>query len=244
MSFFAERNVRRAITAFCAPLLSGALLLPAVAAVADEPRKADEQPEQDPGGQAENSQPPAETDDDAGVESRRRTALVSRMLVKVVHSDEARARLIEAARELDGFPTLVTDERLVLKVPPEKLGRIVESAGELGPVLEKTLEREDLTEEIAQLEGRLRSKQKILTKLRSFFDDSGVQATLRIERNMTELVRELEEVKGRLRVVRERSQWAVLDVSFNFRQRDRVVYVHSPFEWINTVNLDLFLGGF
>ncbi|MFO8073739.1 MAG: DUF4349 domain-containing protein [Polyangia bacterium] len=244
MSFPVNRKNRLAIATFCAPLLSGVLLLLAAAAVADEPQEAGEQSEQEPVDRAERSEPSAEPADDAGTESGRRTALVSRMVVKVVHSDEARARLIEAARELNGFPTLVTDERLVLKIPPDKLGRIVESAGELGPVLEKTLEREDLTEEIAQLEGRLRSKRKILAKLRSFFDDSGVQATLRIERNMTGLVRELEEVKGRLRVVRERSQWAVLDVSFSFRKRDRVVYVHSPFEWINTVDLDLFLGGF
>ena len=62
--------------------------------------------------------------------------------------------------------------------------------------------------DFAQLAGRFRSKQEILQRLRGFIDDSNVQATLQIEKSMLRLVSELENVKGRLRVQRERAAQA------------------------------------
>jgi len=158
-----------------------------------------------------------------------------------VHPVQARAALLAEAAQAGGFPTLVSDPQVRLKVPPQKLADVLAKVGADGIVLDKTIERVDLTEEIAQLEAHARSKLDILERLRRFFDDSNVQATLEIERNMTSLVAELESVKGRLRVARERAQWAVVEVSFQFQERDRITYVRSPFAWLNGVDLDRFL---
>jgi len=181
---------------------------------------------------------------EAPVDQGRKTALVSTMVLKVINPNETRAALEEEVAKLGGFPVLITDGSLTIKVPPEKLSEILQLISDKGLVLEKSIERQDLTEAIAQLEGRLKSKRAILARLRGFFDDSNVQATLRIEQTMTDLVTEIEQVKGELRVLGERSRWAVVDVAFQFKQRDRIVYVHSPFEWLNTVNLDRFLEDF
>ncbi len=172
----------------------------------------------------------------------RQTALTAQVLLKVVHPAEVRQTLIQAAQRFGGFPVLVTDHQLTLKVPPERLSEALEQTVAQGLVLQKTLQRQDLTETVAQLEARLRSKRDILKRLRKFFDDSNVAATLQIERNMTQLVQELEQVKGQLRVERERARSAVLDITFEFQERGRIVYVHSPFEWLNSVDLQRFLG--
>jgi len=129
-------------------------------------------------------------------------------------------------------------------VPPGDFPEVTREIAKVGQVVEKTMERKDITERIAQLKGRLRSKQEILKKLRSFFDDSNVQATLQIEKNMTQLVVELEKVKGQLRVTLDKARFAKIDLDFSFRKRDRIVYVSSPFEWLNTVDLDRFLVEF
>lgn len=174
----------------------------------------------------------------------RLTALKARMTVKVVHPDEVRAKLVAAARKLGGHPMLVTDYALHLKLPPASLVDFMKLAGEQGSVLDKNLTRTDLTEPITQLEGKVRSKGEILERLRGFVDDSNVQATLRIEREMTRLVHELERVKGQLQVQRDQSTWASLQISFRYQKRGRVTYVKSPFKWLNTVDLDRFLRSF
>jgi hypothetical protein len=174
----------------------------------------------------------------------RQTALDAHLVLKVVHPDDVRREAVDAVKAMGGFPVLVSDAQLVVKVPPDKLGDALKQLGDRGVVLEKTLARNDLTQTIGQLEAQLRSKQEIFGRLRALIDSSGVAATLQIERDMSELVQEMESIKGQLRVQRERARWARIDVAFNFRQRDRLVYVASPFEWINTVDLQRFVGDF
>jgi len=158
----------------------------------------------------------------------------------VVHPGEVRRALLAAADPLGGFAVLVEDRRLVLKVPPAALPKLIEAATGAGVVMEKTLERADLTGEIAQLEALLRSKESIFVKLRTLVDDADAQATLRIEKTMSDLVAEMEGIAGKLRVERARARHAVVDISFQFRQRQRIVYVRSPFDWLNSVDLGQF----
>ena len=162
----------------------------------------------------------------------------------VIHPAEVRKALVAATKKAGGYPMLVSDASVKLKMPPAQLSALMDKAASSGIVLDKSLQRQDLTARIAQLEGRLRSKREIFAQLRDFIDDSDVQATLMIEQTMTRLVAELETVKGELRVARDRARWAVLDVSFRFQKRGRIVYKHSPFKWINTVDLHRFFRRF
>jgi Domain of unknown function (DUF4349) len=146
--------------------------------------------------------------------------------------------------DVGGYASLVTDNALALKVPPAALPALLALIGGQGVVLDKTLSRTDLTLELATLEGQLKSKRTILAELRALFDGSDVSATLQIERSMTELVKELETVKGKLRVTSERARWAMLHVSFDFYEQQRISYIDSRFEWLNTVKLERFLGEF
>jgi len=174
----------------------------------------------------------------------RATALTAQVVLKVVHPEQARKELLVDLERLGGFAVLVSDVELRAKVPPERIGAALDAVARRGLVVEKSLAREDLTQSIAQLEARQRSKQDIFRRLRRFLDDSDVGATLQIERQMTAIVSEVEQVAGQLRVERDRAQWAVVAVAFQFRERERIVYVHSPFQWLNSVDLDRFLGEF
>lgn len=176
--------------------------------------------------------------------STRATARTASVTLKVVHPDDVRKRLVAAAAPLGGFPTLVESQRLVLKVPPEQLDRLLDVVTGEGLLISKELARADLTGEIAQLEALLRSKRQIFDRLRALVDAADTSATLRIEQTMSGLVAEMEALAGRLRVERARVQHAVIDVSFQFRARQRIVYVRSPFEWLNSVDVRQFDGRF
>lgn len=174
----------------------------------------------------------------------RQTALAATMYVKVVHPDDVRRDGIAKAKELGGFPILVSDAELQLKVPPERLAELVDWFSAAGTCLQKSWQRNDRTEHIAQLEARIRSKREILARLRTFIDDSNAQATLRIERSMTQLVAEVEALKGELDVEQASVRHARLVVQFQFHREGRIKYVQSPFEWLNRVDLGRFLSEF
>jgi hypothetical protein len=187
---------------------------------------------------------PEATSAEGATASARQSAIAATLVLKVSSPTETVAELRQYVATLGGFPSLITNTALVLKLPPEHLSAALTRIGKAGLVMEKSLTREDLSLEIAKLEGQLESKRAILAELRRFFDTSDVAATLAIEKNMTALVVELESVKGKLRVLRERAQWVVLHVRFQFKPRDRITRVASPFEWLNTVDLDRFLTEF
>jgi hypothetical protein len=174
----------------------------------------------------------------------RDTAITATLLVKVVHPDEVRAKVIAKTKELGGFPVLVSDGELQLKVPPESVATVLDLLAGSGTVLDKSLQRRDRTEVIAQLEARLRSKREIFVRLRKFLDDSNVSATLKVEGSMTQLVRELEQIKGELEVERASTRHALVIARFEFHREGRITYVRSPFAWLNTVDLDHFLAEF
>lgn len=164
--------------------------------------------------------------------------------LKVVHPLETRQALVAAVEKAGGFPVLVTAEQLQVKVPPEAFAAVLAEVKQAGVVVDQHLERQDRTEQVAQLVAQLKAKQEILERLRGLFNAADLSSTLRIEQELLQLVTEIEQVKGQLRVQGEQTRWAVIDVSFRFRQRDRITYQQSPFAWLNSVHLDRFLGEF
>ena len=178
------------------------------------------------------------------VDEGRRTATVWRAVVKVVNPAETREAVEKEARALGGFPMFFDGRSINVKIPPAALPAFAEKIAGMGLVLEKTMDREDVTLEMASLSGKLKSKREILERTRKFLDDSDVAATLEIERTMTGLVMEIEELSGALRVLQDRTAFAVADISFEFRERDKIVYMQSPFGWLNTVDLARFTREF
>ncbi len=176
--------------------------------------------------------------------AKRYTAYQASLVLKVADPVKARRDILAKVKSLTGRASLITDGRLSLRVPPPQLNRLLDDLATRGIVLDKRLTRRDITEQVARLRGRLRSKAEILGQLRGFLDDSGVSATLRIERTMTSLVTEIERLKGQLGVAVDRARYAQVDVRFQFRTPARLRYVRSPFAWIDTVDIGAFLGGF
>ncbi len=200
---------------------------------------------------AEKTQPVVSTPKEAHAESEslspqalRKKALTWRAVIKVANPENARTAVEKQSRLVKGFPMYFNEGSIQVKIPPKELSAFTAEISKLGMVLEKSLSSEDLTLGIAELEGMLKSKREILERTRKFLDNSDVPSTLEIERTMTGLVAEIEQIRGRLRVMYDRSTYAVVDVSFQFRERDRIVYVQSPFEWLNTVDLGRFVTEF
>ncbi|MBM4343048.1 MAG: DUF4349 domain-containing protein [Deltaproteobacteria bacterium] len=162
----------------------------------------------------------------------------------VQHEMEGRDEELVDKRTVGGWPILVTDTDLHLEVPQDVLAATVDELAAAGIVLQKSLQRVDLTEQIAQLQAKLKSKREILERLRSFFADSDTHSTLRIEQSMTQLVVEIEHLQGELNVAESSARMAHVQVSFQYHQKQRITYVRSPFEWLNTLDIDRFVAEF
>lgn len=187
-------------------------------------------------------QSPTRTDD--GERSNRLTSVTATLVLKVTHPDQVRKQALELAKAVGGFPTFVTDAQLDLKVPPAAVEGLLGQLAQTGLVMARTLQRSDRTETIADLQARLKTKREVFQRLRTFLDDSNVAATLKVERSMSQLVSDLEMLRGQLDLEETGVRHATVRLGFQFRQEKRVDDVRSPFDWINTVDLDRFLAEF
>lgn len=181
---------------------------------------------------------------DEGERGARQTAIDASLALKVAHPDQVRRQVLELTKQAGGYPTLVSDGRLDLRVPPQQVDALLAQFSQTGLVLGRTLQRSDRTEVIADLQARLRTKRDIFQRLRAFLDDSNVAATLKVERSMTALVTDLERLRSELEVEEANVRNAAVRITFQFHQERRVDQVVSPFEWLNTLDLEQFLGAF
>jgi hypothetical protein len=167
----------------------------------------------------------------------RMTALTSSLVLKVINANDARADLKASLKPLGGYPAMVTDDAIVFRLPHARLQEALDIIASQGMMLEKSIEREDLTLQIHTLEGQLKTRHDVLARLRTFFDGADFRSTLEIETNMLQLVQEIEHYKGQLRWMTDRTRFATIRISFSFENRDRIVYTRSPFDWLNSVSL-------
>lgn len=174
----------------------------------------------------------------------RATAHKAMIVVKVARPEEARKTILAALATHGGYPMLVTEDKLELKVPPKGLDALLEAITATGVVLDKARTRADHTEEIKRLVARLDGRRDLLSRLRLFLDEADVNATVRIESQMLGLVVEAERLAGQLRVAEDAVAFARVTVSFTWRQSAPMRYVRSPFPWLESVGLDQLLGGF
>ncbi len=174
----------------------------------------------------------------------RQTAIDASLALKVAHPDQVRRQVLELTHAAGGYPTLVSDGRLDLRVPPQQVDALLAQVSQAGLVLARTLQRSDRTEIISDLQARLRTKRDIFQRLRAFLDDSNVAATLKVERSMTALVTDLERLRGELEVEQANVRNASIRITFQFHQERRVDQVVSPFGWLNTLDLEQFVGAF
>lgn len=174
----------------------------------------------------------------------RRTEHRAMVVLKVARPEKARTEVLAQLDKLGGYPLLVTDDKLELKVPPAKLDALLEVIGGLGLVVDKARTRNDRTEELERLRARLAGRRTLLKRLRGFLAEADVNATVRIESQMLALVQEAEGLAGQLRLAADAVAFARVTLSFTWRQSAPMRYARSPFPWLDGVGLDQLLREF
>jgi len=166
------------------------------------------------------------------------STLWAQLVVKVADRDQAAAAIQTAAEEAGGYFSEKSAHGLILKVPVEKAGEVIALAERQGQRVERSLRRDDLSEELLHKTAALKAKQSIQTQYLSLLAQAEVQAALTIEKELVNVTAEIETLQGNLRYLRHQLRFAELHVLFEFEDRNMPVPSgSSSFAWLNTLNL-------
>jgi hypothetical protein len=138
--------------------------------------------------------------------------------LRVAHVGPASARAIGIVDGSGGYLfsqdanlTGRTDETLVFKVPPVRFSRVLDRLAALGTPLAKTINASDVTDQVVDLEGRLKTATASAVRLRALLATArNVPDIVAVERELAARESEVESLQGQLRLVQNRVQLATV----------------------------------
>ncbi len=167
-----------------------------------------------------------------------RTAVSATMVVKVTDRTKTADQLIDEVEKLGGYFASRTDAEVVLKVPVAEAKRLMALVEQAGKVIDRQFAAQDVGERLEELRTRLKSRQQVFERYFAVLAGANAQAVVEVEQAMTQLVQEIESLKGALRLLEHQLQLAQVVVRFEFRERRPPERSgSSSFAWLNTMNL-------
>lgn len=173
------------------------------------------------------------------------SAVKVRMVVKVGDRQETADRLARSAEKNKGYFIQKSGQGITLRVPAAAVNTILSEAGQLGQVIDRQFQREDLGGALLQKEAALKAKSDVQRRYLALLDQADTEAALYVEKELIKKVAEIEALKGEIRFLRHRIAFARIEVQFQYRDRSAPVPDGgSSFAWLNTMNLSDLLEEF
>jgi len=171
-----------------------------------------------------------------------RTAISSSMVLKVSDRNKTADTLIEMSEKLGGYFSSRTDDQVNLKVPTASAKSFIASVEKQGKVIDRSFSANDVGGHLRELRTLLKSRQQVFQRYFAVLSSAGQNTIVQVEAQMTQLVQEIEGLRGQIRLIQHQLQFAEVIVRFEFRDRRAPTRDgSSSFQWLNTVNIaDLF----
>lgn len=165
-------------------------------------------------------------------------AITSSLLLKVTDRDRVADLLSQKAEELNGWFFERTDDSIKLKVPTTEAKAFITYAENLGIVADRSYASDHLALDLSSRLSSLKSKEESLAQYLAVLESARKTAVLTVEREIVALTAEIEKLKGEIRFIRHRINYAQITITFEFRDRSApVADGSSSFPWLNTMNI-------
>lgn len=159
----------------------------------------------------------------------RKVVYTANLVVRVSSVEKAAARAAEEAEEAEGFvfsqnsDESTHDAQLILKVPSDRFDSVVAAVASWGRELRRNVKAQDVTSEVVDVEGRLKTAQASADRLRSLLGEARSAAdVVAVEGELAKRETEIESLQGRLRVLTDQVELATLTVRLTERDDLRV----------------------
>lgn len=142
-------------------------------------------------------------------------------------------------KESRGYLVEQSDRSITFRVPAEKFEEVLEEVLELGDVVHQDVKARDVTDEFLDLETRLYTLEAIRSRLEELLRRAeNVEEALAVEKELGRVVGEIEQLKGRLKLLRELIAYSTITVHLRPRSVENLdPTFHLPFPWLQTLGL-------
>ena len=162
----------------------------------------------------------------------------SNITLKVQKKEQVADALVAKAVEFNGYFANRSDYELFIKIPVAHVDEYLVFVENQGLIAGRSFQSESRSQEIADLEARLKTREELLQKYFQILENAGSANVVTVENEVIRLITEIESLKGRLRKQQHMTTYADIHIEFRFKDRRAPVSDgSSSFDWINTLNV-------
>ena len=190
-------------------------------------------PGQDPPGTAT-----AETASDATVAAPL-LIYTANLVMGVFEAAEAIDQAEKLALDAGGYLVRRDDQSITVRVPAAKFHGTLKDVMKLGDVRHRDVKVQDVTEQFHDLQIRLRNAEAVLARLHALLDRAqSVKDALAVEAELARVAGQVEQLKGRLKILRELIAFSTITVRFDAQPVEQLESnITLPFPWLDSLGL-------
>lgn len=172
-------------------------------------------------------------------------AVGSSLTVQVSDRDKTTADAIGKAELLGGYFSSLDEKSVALKVPATKARDLIDFVKANWQPIEESYRAEEVVTTLDQLRASLKAKEQLYAQYAKLLANTEANDIVDVEASATKIISEIEVLKGQLRALQHRVDYATIVVNFQLLERERPQdNANSPFPWLNTLGLSTLLRGF
>ena len=158
----------------------------------------------------------------------------------VTDRKSAAEKFVEWAESNGGYYLRYSDSGVILRIADyndEEINTLLRKSGE---IISYTFNSENPEKEISIIKGRIDARDKLLSDYYSLLNNSDFKSTLALEKEISSVLREIEQLKGRLKKLEHDKKYAYAEINF-FSEEISPGNEISSFDWINSVDFYLLM---
>ncbi|HEY3819541.1 MAG TPA: DUF4349 domain-containing protein [Polyangiaceae bacterium] len=161
----------------------------------------------------------------------------------VFQVDKSLASVEALARELGGYLAQRGDAQITVRVPRPRFDEAIARLERLGDITHRNVSAEDVTDEYVDLELRLKNARAMRDQLATLLRGAVVKDAVEIEKELAKVTEVIEQIEGRLKVMRDKVGYSSITVSFQANAPSPVrTTAILPFSWLDTMGLEPLLN--
>ncbi len=172
--------------------------------------------------------------------SAQRLIFTGRVILAIYDVESTQIRAIELVDELEGYVSKRSSEQLTVRVPAASFRVALDGLAELGDTLDMTWEAQDVSEQMRDLEIRLKNSLELRDRLETLLARADtVEEALKIETELERITLEVERIRGQLESFEDRVAYSTIVVEFRTIRDDDVPdddFV-LPVAWVNDLGM-------
>jgi hypothetical protein len=166
------------------------------------------------------------------------------LAMAVFQVTEAMGAVERIGRDVDGYLAVRGDNAITIRVPRDRFDEAIARVEKLGDVVHRDIKAQDVTDQVVDLQARLKNAQAMRDQLLELLRRATVKEALEIETQLGRITEQIEVMEGKLKVLRDQIAYSTITVQFApiAEQSVHETSLLLPFPWLQDLGLDKLLN--